>query len=88
MDAPSNGNYSKTLENGVQMSMTIENGKLVHYEAKDENGKTLKTFELKMSGPEDEVCFYCVTFDGNMPNDYGDNQMCFQGPCSFGPHPI
>jgi hypothetical protein len=75
------GTYSRNLENGVVLTFTVEGGKIVKHDAKDRDGKELKTFNLQMhSFDEGRVCFVCMSL-GEPPSDYGDDQICFKAPC-------
>jgi hypothetical protein len=85
-DIPSEATtYSKELESGIVLTITIEKGKIVRHVAKDREGKSLKTFHLQMHSiaPEDEgtVCYICYSGDG----DYGSNQRCFRIGCGWLP---
>jgi hypothetical protein len=64
------GTYSKKLENGVVCTITIDKGKIVKLVAKDSEGNSLRTFNLKMHsvGPADQ---------GIRPADRGEGTICF-----------
>jgi hypothetical protein len=87
LDIPSeSGSYSKELENGIVLTLTIEEGKIVKNEAKDSKGHSLKISHLKNHsvtpaelGP---VCFVCLSLT-DPPNDYGDNMVCFRASCKL-----
>ena len=71
------GTRSTELENGVVLTVTIENGKLTKHEARDNHGTLLKTSLLRLhSEDEGTVCFVCWQLDG----DYGRG-YCRRMPC-------
>jgi len=70
------GTHSTEVEEGVVLTITIENGKVKHA-AKDRDGKILKTSSLRIhSDDEGTVCFVCWQLDG----DYGRG-YCRRMPC-------
>jgi hypothetical protein len=75
------GTYSKEFENGVVLTVTIDKGKMVKYEAKDNAGNSLKTSILQMRSPQEEgqVCYVCWHVDDG---DYGvGRQFCGKLNC-------
>jgi hypothetical protein len=73
------GTYSKKFENGVMLTVTIDKGKMVKYEAKDNAGKSLKTSILQMRSPQEELCYVCWHVDDG---DYGvGRQFCGKLNC-------
>jgi hypothetical protein len=71
------GTHSTELENGVVLTVTIENGKMTKHEARDNQGTLLKTSLLRLhSEDEGTICFVCWQLDG----DYGRG-YCRRMPC-------
>lgn len=74
------GTYTSKSDDGVTLSVTIDQGKMVDHSAQDETGNSLQTFLMKIStnSPEGAVCYVCYT-----GGDYNQNPYCHKIPCSI-----
>jgi hypothetical protein len=80
LDIDSDGTYSKKLENGHTITLTIDKGKIVKTAAQDDKGNPAKTFYLKMhSEDEGQVCYCCSGGDGTYRG--GGPNWCGPIPC-------
>jgi hypothetical protein len=70
------GTYSEEFENGVVLTITIDKGKMVKYEAKDSAGNLLKASILRIQHPGEMVCYVC--WHHNTPVEF-----CGKVPCNW-----
>jgi len=79
---PSSGAYSKTLEDGTVINITVKNGKIVQHEARDKEGHPLRPYYVNSSpgdpgAPEARVCYACYIKD---PSWDGPGGFCVKIP--------
>ena len=83
--SPESGAYSKTLDDGTVINITVKGGKIVKHEAHDKEGNPLRPYYVNTrpgdpGSPEARVCYSCYIKD---PSWDGPGGFCVKIPCSM-----